>query len=137
MNAAFILLGLTGCELGTSYHLPRIVGPTVASELLLTGRFIDAERALRVGLISELYEDEASMEVGARQLAEDMLRTSILGLKLTKEGLNSSATMNLDATLHMESVQQVLCFKTPQCVEVGLAYAASIIEKSKVPRSKL
>ena len=62
--AAFILLGLTGCEvgvlrdarsqlqtllqLGTSFHLPRIVGSSVASEMLMTGRFIDADRALRV-----------------------------------------------------------------------------------------
>ena len=46
MNCAFIKLGLGGCDIGTSYFLPRLVGVSVASELILTGRFIDAERAL-------------------------------------------------------------------------------------------
>ena len=46
MNCAFIKLGLGGCDIGTSYFLPRLVGVSVASELILTGRFIGAERAL-------------------------------------------------------------------------------------------
>ena len=42
MNAAYIKIGLTGCDMGSSYFLPRLVGTSVASELLLTGRFIHA-----------------------------------------------------------------------------------------------
>jgi len=57
MNCAFIKLGLGGCDIGTSYFLPRLVGVSVASELILTGRFIDAERALTVGLVSEVVEE--------------------------------------------------------------------------------
>lgn len=58
MNCAFIKLGLGGCDIGTSYFLPRLVGVSVASELILTGRFIGAERALMTGLVSELVEDD-------------------------------------------------------------------------------
>ena len=47
MNAAFIRLGLSACDIGVSYFLPRLVGASVASELLLTGDFIDADRAPR------------------------------------------------------------------------------------------
>ena len=45
MNAAFIRIGLSACDVGVSYFLPRLVGVSVASELLLTGRFIHAPRA--------------------------------------------------------------------------------------------
>ena len=41
-NAAFVRIGLSGCDVGVSYLLPRIVGPTVAFEMMLTGRLIDA-----------------------------------------------------------------------------------------------
>src|SRR5947208_10173714 len=57
MNCAFIKLGAGGCDIGTSYFLPRLVGVSVASELILTGRFINAERALAVGLVSEVVEE--------------------------------------------------------------------------------
>ena len=60
MNCAFIKLGLGGCDIGTSYFLPRLVGVSVASELILTGRFIHAERALAVGLVSEVVEEDAT-----------------------------------------------------------------------------
>ena len=57
MNAAFIRLGLSACDVGVSYFLPRIVGASVASELLLTGNFIDAARAERLGLVSRVVPD--------------------------------------------------------------------------------
>ncbi len=57
MNAAFIKLGLSACDMGVSYFLPRLVGTSVASELMLTGRFIHAPRALATGLVSEVVAD--------------------------------------------------------------------------------
>ncbi len=59
MNAAFIRLGLSACDMGVSYFLPRIVGLGIASELMLTGRFIHAPRALATGLVSEVVSDDA------------------------------------------------------------------------------
>src|SRR3569623_545970 len=58
MNCAFIKLGLGGCDIGTSYFLPRRVGGSVAAELILTGRFIGAERALAGGLVSEVVDED-------------------------------------------------------------------------------
>src|SRR5262249_59942803 len=86
MNAAFIRLGLSACDVGVSYFLPRLVGASVASELLLTGDFIDAERALATGLVSRVVPD-AELEGAARELAGRMLRNSPLALRLTKECL--------------------------------------------------
>src|SRR5690606_16318767 len=92
MNAAFIKIGLSGCDVGVSYLLPRLVGVSVASELILTGRFIKAQRALATGLVSEVVPDD-QLEQAAESYVEDLLATSPLGLRLSKECLN----MNIDA----------------------------------------
>ena len=109
MNAAYIRIGLTGTDMGSSYFLPRLVGMSVASELLLTGRFIDAKRALAVGLVSEVVPD-SELENAARKLADDMLFTSPLGLRLTKEGLNVNIdAAGLEAAMAVEDRNQLLC----------------------------
>lgn len=109
MNAAFIRVGLSACDVGVSYFLPRLVGVSVASELMLTGRFIDAERALRVGLVSEIVSPE-ELDAAGDGLAGEMLRTAPLGLRLTKECLNAAIDApGLDAALAMENRNQMLC----------------------------
>ena len=112
MNAAFIRVGLSGCDVGVSYFLPRIVGASVAAELLLTGRFITAERALATGLVSQVVAlDE--LDEAAEALNAELLQASKLGLRLTKEGLNANLTASsLDAALALEDRQQVLCVMT-------------------------
>ena len=87
MNAAFIRLGLSACDVGVSYFLPRLVGASVAAELLLTGNFIDAARAERTGLVSRVVPD-GELESSARALAQDMLRNAPLALRLTMIGLS-------------------------------------------------
>ena len=117
MNAAFIRVGLTGSDMGTSYFLPRLVGMSVASELLLTGRFIDARRALATGLVSEVVPD-GELEAAARKLADDMVFTSPLGLRLTKEGLNVNVDAgSLEQALAIEDRNQVLCASRPDFKE--------------------
>ena len=112
MNAAFIRIGLSACDVGVSYFLPRLVGVSLASELLLTGRFINAQRALASGLVSEVTPD-AEMERAARQLVDEMLLTSPLGLRLTKECLNASIDAgSLEQVIAMEDRNQVLCTQT-------------------------
>ncbi len=112
MNAAFIRIGLSACDIGVSYFLPRLVGVSVASELMLTGRFINAERALRVGLVSEVVPDD-KMEEAARPYLDEMLTTSPLGLRMTKECLNMSVDAgSLEAAVAMEDRNQILCAQT-------------------------
>jgi enoyl-CoA hydratase len=108
MNCAFIKIGLSGCEMGSSYHLPRLVGSSVAAELLYTGRFIDAERALRVGLVSEVVPI-GQLEAAGQALAGDMLATAPLGLRLTKECFWAAVDGNdLPSVIAMEDRNQVL-----------------------------
>ena len=112
MNAAFIRIGLSACDIGVSYFLPRLVGVSVASELMMTGRFINAERAERVGLVSEVVEDD-QLEEAAAPYIDEMLTTSPLGLRLTKECLNMSVDAgSLEAAVVMEDRNQILCAQT-------------------------
>ena len=112
MNAAFIRIGLSACDVGVSYFLPRLVGSSIASELLLTGNFIEAERALQIGLVSKVVELAELEEAGA-QMAADIVRNSPMGVRLTKECLNMSVDANsLEAVIAMEDRQQILAAQT-------------------------
>jgi enoyl-CoA hydratase len=117
MNAAFIRLGLSACDVGVSYFLPRLVGASVAAELLLTGNFIDAARAERTGLVSRVVPD-AELEAAARALAADMLRNTPLGLRLTKECLRHALDAgSLEQVIAMEDRNQVLAAGTDDFAE--------------------
>jgi enoyl-CoA hydratase len=127
MNAAFIRIGLSACDIGVSYFLPRLVGVSVASELMLTGRFINAERALRVGLVSDVVADE-QLARAAEPYIEEMITTSPLGLRLTKECLNMSVdAASLEAAINMEDRNQILCSQTSDVREGMTAF----LEKRK------
>ena len=109
MNAAFIKIGLSACDIGVSYFLPRMVGASVAAEVMLTGRFLRADRSLALGLVSAVVAPEA-LEAEARELVGEMLRTTPLGLRLTKEALNHAIDANgLEAAIAMEDRNQILC----------------------------
>jgi len=112
MNAAFIRLGVSGCDIGVSYFLPRTVGASVAAELLLTGDFIDAARAERTGLVSRVVSDD-QLEDCARTLAQSMLRNAPLALRLTKECLKHSIDAgSLEQAIAMEDRNQALAGST-------------------------
>ena len=110
-NAA-ILLGLSGAEMGMSYHLPRIVGTSVAADWMLTGRTVTADEADRRGLVSELVEPDRLIE-RALELASAIAELSPLGVQLTKRALqvNTDAT-GVDAALELENRNQVLSHAT-------------------------
>lgn len=112
MNAAFIRIGLSACDMGVSYFLPRLIGTSVASELMLTGRFIEAERALSSGLVSAVVP-EAALADAARPYLDEMLSTSPMGLRLTKEGLTMAIDASgLEQAMAIENRNQVLCSRT-------------------------
>jgi len=117
MNAAFIRLGLSACDMGSSYFLPRLVGTSVASELMLTGRFIHADRALATGLVSEVVPDD-QLEKAAESYITEMLNASPMGLRLTKEGLNLAIdAAGLEAAMAIENRNQLMCSQTEDVKE--------------------
>lgn len=100
---------------------------SVASELILTGRFIGAERALAVGLVSELVEDDA-LDEAAVPFVEAMRSASPVGLRLSKECLNMSVDAgSIEAVIAIEDRNQVLCSRSEDFDE-GIA---AFLEKRK------
>lgn len=83
-NATGIVNGLTSTELGVSWLLPRLIGAAHSSDLLLTGRRIDAQEALRMGLVSRVVPDEELLPA-ALEMAAGMAKFSPYGLQMTKE----------------------------------------------------
>ncbi|WNG91416.1 enoyl-CoA hydratase/isomerase family protein [Mycobacterium sp. ITM-2016-00318] len=109
-NAA-ILLGLSGAEMGMSYHLPRIVGTSVAADWMLTGRTVTAAEADRRGLVSELVKPDRLIG-RAVELASTIAELSPLGVQLTKRALQANTDAGIDAALELENRNQVLSHAT-------------------------
>ena len=122
MNAAYLAIGLTGCDMGSSYFLPRLVGTALASELLLTARFIHAPRALAAGLVSEVVPD-AELAQAAGPFVAEMLRATPMGLRLTKESLNYAIDApSLQAAMAMEDRHQSLLALSEDAAEAAQAF---------------
>lgn len=114
-NAA-ILLGLSGAEMGMSYHLPRIVGTSVAADWMLTGRTVTADEADHRGLVSELVEPDRLVE-RAVEIASTIADLSPLGVTLTKRALQANTDATLGAALELENRNQVLSHATDEAAK--------------------
>src|ERR1700687_444859 len=122
MNAAYIWVGAAGCDMGSGYLLPRLIGLSVASELLLTGRFLDADRAKAVGLVSDVVPEDQLLEPGLA-FAAQICRTAPMGLRLTKQTLNALIDApGIDAALMIEDRQQVMLLETSDHQEAVAAF---------------
>lgn len=115
-NAA-ILLGLSGAEMGMSYHLPRIVGTSVAADWMLTGRTVSATEADRRGLVSEVVEADRLAD-RAVELAALIASHAPLGAQLTKRALqvNTDAT-SLASAMELENRNQVISHATDEAAD--------------------
>lgn len=111
-TVAFVRLGLSGCDVGVSWLLPRVVGLGHASELMLTGRLIDADEAYRIGLVNRVV-GAGGLLPAALGLGREMAANSPFALKLTKEGLQVNVDANsIEAAISLENRNQVLASRT-------------------------
>ncbi|MCB1057300.1 MAG: enoyl-CoA hydratase family protein [Acidobacteria bacterium] len=117
----FTKVGLSGADMGAAWLLPRIVGLGHASELLMTGDFIDAHEAHRIGLYNHVVPDE--QVVGrARELAVKLARGPSFALEITKDALNREATMDLVTAFENEAQIQAVCMQNPNFREAYEAF---------------
>jgi enoyl-CoA hydratase/carnithine racemase len=119
---SFIRVGATGCDIGTSWLLPRLVGAGRAHELMLTGRRFDAAEAERIGLVAAVAgPDGLAPRVDAA--AEALLQAAPLSLSLTKQGMWLALEIpSFDAVVELENRQQVLMSATGDMREGMAAY---------------
>ena len=120
-GAVFIKRGVSACDMGTSYHLPRLVGASRSAELLLTGRVFDAAEAREMGLVLDVVPDGDVVEralVTARQIAAN----GPLAVWMTKETMWQTVdSPNLRHALDLENRTQIMCTGTG---EITRAFAA-------------
>lgn len=121
-NAAFVRIGLSACDIGTSWLLPRLVGAGRAHELMLTGRLFDAEEAARIGLVLEVVPDDRLLE---RALEEAALiaRNTPFGVFMTKEVMWSALEIpGLQAAIDLENRTQIMTSFTDDQREAMAAF---------------
>lgn len=122
-NVAFVRVGFSACDIGTSWLLPRIVGVARAQELMLTGRIIDADEALRIGLVVDVVDPTSLMEI-AMSKAEEITRNTPFGIALTKEAMWTALEIPaLQSAIDLENRQQILSSHTADAREAMTAFA--------------
>jgi enoyl-CoA hydratase/carnithine racemase len=119
----FTKVGLSGADMGAAWLLPRIVGLGHATELLMTGDFIDPQTALRIGLYNRVVAGAGVMQE-ARRFAEALACGPSVALGITKHALNREAHMDLSTALEAEAQAQAACMRSPNFREAYEAFKA-------------
>jgi len=111
---------------GATQRLPGLVGPAIAKELMFTGRIIDAQEALRIGLVNRVVPKD-NLKEAIWELARDIAKKSPIALKLIKRSVNRGGQAPSDVGLAYEALAECLCFTTEDHEE-GLS---AFLEKRK------
>jgi enoyl-CoA hydratase/carnithine racemase len=121
-NAAFVRIGLSAGDLGTSWLLTRLVGPAAASEICFTGRLVAAEEALALGLVNAVSE-KGQLLPDAVELAHAISANSPGGVQLSKRALQANMEAgSYAAALELENRGQALLTRTADMPEALAAF---------------
>ena len=121
-NVAFVRIGLSGCDIGVSWLLPRLIGASRAFELMLTGRIIDAVEADRVGIVSRVVDDRPVREA-ALDVADEIVANSPTGVWMTKEVMWSQLEVSsMQAGIDLENRTQIMTSMTDDMTEAVAAF---------------
>lgn len=118
-----VRLGLSGCEMGLSYHLPRLIGTGNAAEWMFTGRIVGAVEAERAGLVNRIVDAPALLDA-ALDLARAIVANSPVGVRLTKWVMWANVDeTDLVRAVDREDRTQVITFGTKDAGEAQAAFA--------------
>ncbi|HEY3004167.1 MAG TPA: enoyl-CoA hydratase-related protein [Kribbellaceae bacterium] len=121
-NAAFVRIGLSAGDLGTSWLLTRLIGPAHASEICFTGRLVPADEALRLGLVNSVSEPERLLD-DALALAAAIVANSPGGVQLSKRALQANLEISsYAAALELENRGQALLTRSADMPEALAAF---------------
>jgi len=116
-NVAFVRIGLSGCDIGVSWLLPRLVGAARAHELMLTGRIFDALEAEHIGLVTQVVPDSELIDA-AMTKANLVCANSPFGIWMTKEVMWSNLEVSSQrAAIDLENRTQILASQTADMAE--------------------
>ncbi len=121
-RVAFINIGVSNCDMATSWLLPRLIGASRSHELMLTGRRVDAEEALRIGLVADVVE--GGLIERALEAAAQIATLAPWGVRLTKRGMWSALEIPSEqAAVEYEDRQQIMATfgrAVPEAIEAFL-----------------
>ena len=122
-NAAFVRVGLSGCDIGVSWLLPRLIGASRAFEVLLTGRFVNAGEAQQMGLVLDVVPP-ADLLARAETLAASIVANSPHGVRMTKKAMWAQLeTGSLLAGIALEDATQIGAAMTADHREAVTAFS--------------
>jgi enoyl-CoA hydratase len=108
LRVAFINIGVSNCDMATSWLLPRLIGASRSHELMLTGRRVGAEEAERIGLVAETVDDERLLD-RALEAAQQIAAWAPWAIRLTKQGMWSALEIPSEqAAVEYEDRQQIM-----------------------------
>jgi enoyl-CoA hydratase/carnithine racemase len=118
----FIKRGVSACDMGTSYHLPRLVGASRSAELLLTGRVFDAAEAKEIGLVLEVVPLEEVIDRSVAK-AREIAANPPLAVWMTKETMWQTVDApSLRHAIDIENRTQIMCTATGELAEAFEAF---------------
>jgi enoyl-CoA hydratase/carnithine racemase len=120
LSFLFTRVGLAGADMGAAYLLPRLVGLGRATELLVLGEEVRADRALEIGLATDVVEDD-ELPAATAELARRLAEGPALAYSATKTLLTRELDLNLGGAIEMEALAQALLMKSD---DFGAFYAA-------------
>ncbi len=121
MAFLFNRVGLCGADMGSAYLLPRIVGHGRATEILMTGEWVNAERAERIGLANRVVPRESLFEE-AHALATKLAKGPAFANSMTKKMLDVEAHMDFTSAIEAEAQAQAICMQHPDFLEAHHAW---------------
>ena len=119
----FTNVGLTGADMGAGYLLPRLVGQSRATEMLMLGDPVDAATALEIGLAHRVVAADECVAV-ATELARRLAKGPLAALATTKRMLDAEWTMDLDEAIEAEAQAQAVHLRGPDHREFYEAFTA-------------
>jgi enoyl-CoA hydratase/carnithine racemase len=118
----FIRVGLSGCDVGVSYLLPRLVGASRAHDLILSGRVIDAEEAERYGVVTRVVDDDGAVDA-ALALADELCDFTPFGVFATKQVMWANLDVaSLEAAIQLENRNQIMAAGSGDIEEAARAF---------------
>jgi enoyl-CoA hydratase/carnithine racemase len=115
LGVPFVKLGMHA-GMGGTHLLPEVVGEAHARDLLLTGRVVDADEALRLGLVSRVFE-RSSFHDEVLGIAAGIAATAPIASRLTKLALLDGGHADLEAALQWEAMAQPITLATEDLQE--------------------
>lgn len=121
LHFLFTKVGLAGADMGSAYLLPRVVGLGRATELLMLGDRVEADKAAAIGLATRVVDDDALVDATAA-LARRLADGPTFAYAATKKLLTAEQDMGLSASIEMEAMTQALLMTTEDHAEFHRAF---------------